>query len=73
MKLLTVRETAKQLGLASKTVRELIKCGSLRGVRIGRLWRVDQDDLAFFVDGVERNSGHARRDKSPQATRGMAA
>ncbi|MBZ5698674.1 MAG: helix-turn-helix domain-containing protein [Acidobacteriia bacterium] len=49
MKLLTVREAAKQLALAPKTVRKLIKTGSLRGVRVGRLWRVDQDELDLFV------------------------
>jgi excisionase family DNA binding protein len=49
MKLLTVRDTAKQLALAPKTVRTLIKTGPLRGIRIGREWRVDQDDLDLFV------------------------
>jgi excisionase family DNA binding protein len=49
MQLLTVRETARQLAVAPKTVRKLIKIGSLRGIRIGREWRVDQDDLDLFV------------------------
>jgi excisionase family DNA binding protein len=50
MILLSVREVASQLGLAAKTVRKLIRTGSLRAVRIGRAWRVDQCDLELFVE-----------------------
>jgi excisionase family DNA binding protein len=50
MILLSVREVARQLGLATKTVRKLIRSGSLRGVRIGRAWRVDKSDLELFVE-----------------------
>ena len=49
MNLLTVREAAEQLGCAPKTVRKLIRAGALRGVRLGREWRVDQDQLDLFV------------------------
>jgi len=49
MNLLSVREAASQLGFAPKTVRKFIKTGQLRGARIGREWRVDQDDLDLFV------------------------
>ena len=50
MILLSVREVASQLGLAPKTVRKLIRTGSLRGVRIGRTWRVGKSDLDLFVE-----------------------
>ncbi len=49
MNLLTIREVADQLGLAPKTVRKLIHGGQLRGVRLGRQWRVDEDELDLFV------------------------
>ncbi len=49
MKLLTVPEAARQLAIAPRTLRKLIKTGSLRGVKIGRERRVDPDDIAFFV------------------------
>ena len=49
MKLLTIHDTAKQLALAPKTVRRWVKEGKLRGVWLGREWRVDEDDLAVFV------------------------
>jgi excisionase family DNA binding protein len=47
--LLKILEVAAELGLAPKTIRALIKRGDLRGVRIGRLWRVDRDDLDLFI------------------------
>jgi excisionase family DNA binding protein len=47
--LLTILEVAAELGLASKTIRALIKRGELRGVRIGHEWRVDRDDLDLFL------------------------
>ncbi len=47
--LLKILEVAAELGLAPKTIRVLIKRGELRGIRIGRVWRVDQDDLDLFV------------------------
>jgi excisionase family DNA binding protein len=49
MNLLSMREAASQLGFAPKPMRKLIRAGPLRGVRIGRKWRVDQDDLDLFV------------------------
>jgi excisionase family DNA binding protein len=49
MNLLTVREVADQLSLAPKTVRRLILSGQLRGVKLGREYRVDQDELDVFV------------------------
>jgi excisionase family DNA binding protein len=47
--LLKILEVAAELGLAPKTIRALIKRGDLRGVRIGRVWRVDRDDLDLFL------------------------
>jgi len=47
--LLKILEVAAELGLAPKTIRKLIASGQLRGVRIGRQWRVDEDELTLFV------------------------
>lgn len=49
MNLLTIREAADQLGLAPKTVRKLILSRQLRGIKLGREYRVDQDELDVFV------------------------
>jgi excisionase family DNA binding protein len=47
--LLKILQVAAELGLAPKTVRKLIHAGQLRAVRLGRLWRVDSDELALFI------------------------
>jgi excisionase family DNA binding protein len=49
MLLRTIREVAAQLSCSAKYVRKLIKDGSLRAVRLGREWRVDQEELDLFV------------------------
>jgi excisionase family DNA binding protein len=47
--LLKIKQVAAELGLAAKTVRAWIKVGVLPGVRLGREWRVDSDELALFI------------------------
>ena len=47
--LLKLKAVAQELAVSVKTVRKLITAGALRGVKIGRVWRVDQEDLAVFV------------------------
>jgi excisionase family DNA binding protein len=47
--LMKTGEAAKHLSVAKKTIIKLIKTGKLPGIRLGREWRVDQDDLAVFV------------------------
>lgn len=47
--LLTIRQAADFLQITPKLVRSLIARGDLRHVRIGKHWRVDQDDLDLFV------------------------
>ena len=47
--LLKIHEVTIKLGLAPKTVRKFIRSGALHGIKIGRGWRVDQDDLQVFI------------------------
>lgn len=49
MTLLTIQAVAQQLGLRPKTIRQYIRKGTLKGVKIGRVWRVDAEDLQVFV------------------------
>ncbi len=60
-KLLTVQQVADQLQVRPKTVREWLKSGQLKGVKIGgRQWRVKESDLQAFVDG---QTGGGRKGK----------
>lgn len=48
--LLKLKQVAHELQVAAKTVRRWIQEGKLRGIRLGRHWRVDTDDLAVFIE-----------------------
>jgi excisionase family DNA binding protein len=44
------KRIAKTLGLSTKTVRRLIRCGDLRAHRVGlRHWRIFQQDLQDYL------------------------
>ena len=47
--LLSVKATAQQLSVCTKTVRRLIERGTLPSCRVGRLVRIRSADLAEFV------------------------
>lgn len=52
---LTVREVAETLRVHPETVREWIRTGKLRGVRLGKRsgFRVEEGDLRAFVDRLK--------------------
>jgi excisionase family DNA binding protein len=57
--LLTVEQAAAKLQIASKTLKDWLRAGRLKGVRLGKLWRVKERDLEEFV---ERGSNEDRDD-----------
>lgn len=44
-KLVSLAKAAEQFGISVKTLRRRISAGTVRGYRVGRLIRVDIDDL----------------------------
>ena len=48
-KLLTPEDAAKALVVKPETVREWLRTGKLKGVKMGRLWRVRESDLETFI------------------------
>ena len=48
-KLLTVAEVAGILRVSVRTVYNLLEAGALRGVRVGRAWRVLESALEDFI------------------------
>ena len=48
-KLLTVGDAAKVLLVKPTTVREWLKAGKLKGMKMGRLWRVWKSELEAFL------------------------
>lgn len=51
--LLTPEEVAKRLKVSSKSIREWLRTDKLKGVKIGRLWRVREDELKLLLSEVE--------------------
>jgi excisionase family DNA binding protein len=42
-------EIAEKLSLTPRVVRELLKSGELKGIKIGRSWRVSESNLNKFL------------------------
>ena len=47
--LLTIQAVAERLDLSVKTIRRAVACGDLPAFRIGRSWRIAEDDLRAFL------------------------
>jgi excisionase family DNA binding protein len=56
-RLLSIPEAARFLGVSAWHVRRLVWRGDLPAVRIGRLVRLDRDDLATFIDQQKCTNG----------------
>lgn len=53
-RLLTPEEVAERLSVTVKTVREWLRTGELTGVKLGRIWRVREEDLIAWVESNVR-------------------
>ena len=51
--LLTPEEAAARLKMSRLTIGDWLRSGKLRGVKVGRLWRVRESDLESFLKGGE--------------------
>lgn len=54
---LTVAEVAKQLRVSNMTVYRLIKSGQMRAVRVGRGYRLREDDVRRFLEQRYMDAG----------------
>ena len=50
--LLNIREAAAFLQLSTRTVREYLKRGEIRGKIIGKQWRFRREDLVAFFENA---------------------
>jgi len=48
--MLTVAEVAKALRVSVRTVYNLLEAETIRGVRVGRAWRVPESALREFIE-----------------------
>ena len=49
--MLTIHAVAEKLSVDERTVRELIRKSELRAIKVGKEWRVTEDDFDAYVDG----------------------
>lgn len=54
---LTVAEVAKQLRVSNMTVYRLIKAGQMRAVRVGRGYRLREDDVRKYLQQRYMDAG----------------
>jgi excisionase family DNA binding protein len=48
---LTVSQVAERLSVHPKTVYNMLGRGELKGVKVGRVWRVPKEELEVFLRG----------------------
>jgi excisionase family DNA binding protein len=65
VKLLTVHQTARRLGVAEETVRRKLKSGELPGLRLGAgpraPYRIDESELRDWLYGPQDAGDSSRR------------
>lgn len=49
-RLLSPEDVAKQLNIATATVREYLREGRIKGIKVGKLWRVRESDLQRHIE-----------------------
>ena len=54
IKMYSIEEVASMLGVNRNTVRRMLIRGELKGLKVGRLWRIKESDLREFL-GIEDN------------------
>ena len=50
--LLTPKEVVEKLKVSEQTVLRWLRNGKLKGVKVGKLWRVKEEDLREFIKEV---------------------
>ena len=49
VKMYSIDEVASMLGVNRNTVRRMLIRGELKGLKVGRLWRIKEEDLKEFL------------------------
>ena len=54
----TVRDVAQRLHLTTETIRDYLQEGKLKGFKVGKQWRVREQDLEAFIEALlEKSDG----------------
>ena len=55
-KLYTPEEVAEVLRVKTRTVMEWLRQGKLKGVKLGKLWRIKESELSAFISSGEEGA-----------------
>ena len=61
--LMTVAEIAALLQLKPETIREMVRRGQIPAIKVGRVWRFDQDAVRRWIE--QQISAHAENISKP--------
>ena len=56
--ILTAQEVADLLKVNVRTVQNLLQAGKIRGVKVGRAWRINKAELFRFINGNSDRPSH---------------
>lgn len=61
-RVLTPEQAAKKLKLADTTIREYLRIGTIKGVKMGTKWRIPESDLQAYINRLkeERDRHYAK-------------
>lgn len=65
----TKKETAEILGVNPKTVERYLLAGKLKGARLGKGWKISEDDIDAFYEAAKKETTKAIKDKAKQNTK----
>jgi|RhiMethySRZTD1v2_1073278.scaffolds.fasta_scaffold181038_4 excisionase family DNA binding protein len=71
-RLFTPQDVAERLGMSKYTITEWLKTGRLRGVKIGKYWRVKESDLQAFIENpppLQRTSERSPAERPERSER----
>jgi excisionase family DNA binding protein len=63
-KFYTKKETAEVLGVCTKTVERYLLAGKLKGARLGKAWKVSDDDIQAFYDSVKKETAKTLKERN---------
>lgn len=64
MKMLTPTQVAEVLSIRQPKVREWLNKGLLKGWKVGRIWRISEENLEEFIENHMNYKGDNRKDRT---------
>ena len=52
----TVRDVAQRLHLTTETIRDYLQEGKLKGFKVGKQWRIREQELEAFIEALLQKS-----------------